>query len=273
MSSFNCHDCSLSSDLIFHMKLSKKVVGQGAPLVLFHGGMGSINHWQRNIDALAEYFTVYAVELPGYGESPSIPKDTPREEYVRVVCESLDEILPHERFSLAGFSFGGIMAALCAARLGSRIVKLSLMGPGGFVPMGPKLDLRKIPDASEGLPAVRAVLKHNLQVMMIADPLKVTEEAIDLHYDNVLRTRFDGRPFSLSPGLMAQCLQQMKCPVQIVWGGADTLCYPNVEPRAAEARAASPSIRIDVVAKAGHWVQFEAPLEVNALMLDFLRPR
>ena len=34
------------------MKLSQKTTGNGPPLVLIHGGMGSINHWHRNASTL-----------------------------------------------------------------------------------------------------------------------------------------------------------------------------------------------------------------------------
>ncbi len=43
--------------------------GSGPPLVLLHGGHGSWAHWARNIDALALHFTVWAPDLPVYGDS------------------------------------------------------------------------------------------------------------------------------------------------------------------------------------------------------------
>ncbi len=252
------------------MELTKKTAGNGPPLVLLHGGMGSINHWQRNFDALARHYTVHALDMPGYGDSPTVPKDIPGDDYVNLVAGALDTTVPAGAFRLAGFSFGGIMAALCAARMGPRILKLSLMGPGGFKRHGPPLDLRKIPRASEGADAMREVLRHNLRVMMCADPAAVTDEAIDLHHANVRRTRYDGRHFSLTPGLMASCLARMTCPAQIIWGEKDALCYPDVQVRVDESRKARPDVRIDVLPGAGHWVQYEAAESVNRLLLEFL---
>lgn len=253
------------------MKLSQKTVGNGPPLVLLHGGMGSINHWHRNFDALAEHYTVHALDMPGYGDSPAVAKDMPRNDYASLMLDALNATVPTGAFRLAGFSFGGIVAAVCAARLGARIHKLSLMGPGGFKWHGPPLDTKKIPRASEGAQVMRDVLGHNLRVMMCARPNSVTEETIDLHHANVQRTRYDGRPFSLTPGLLAKCLKQMTCPVQIIWGESDALCYPDIQPRVAECRAAMPAIRIDVVPGAGHWVQYDAADEVNRVLLKFMK--
>ena len=43
--------------------------GQGAPLLLFHGGGGSWQHWVRNVEPLGHHHTVWAVDLPGFGDS------------------------------------------------------------------------------------------------------------------------------------------------------------------------------------------------------------
>ncbi len=251
------------------MKLVTKTAGSGAPLVLLHGGMGSINHWHRNFDVLAQHFTVHALDMPGYGESPTVPKDMPNDEYVALVMDALNATVPSGSFRLAGFSFGGIISALCAAKMGARIAKISLMGPGGFRRLGKPLDLKKIPRASEGSAVMREVLDYNLRTMMCARA--VTDETIDLHLANVQRTRYDGRHFSLTPGLMATCLREMTCPAQIIWGEKDALCYPNILPRVDEVRAAMPGIRIDVIPDAGHWVQYDAPDTVNSLLLEFFK--
>ena len=117
-----------------------------------------------------------------------------------------------------------------------------MMGPGGFKRVGLSLDMRKIPHVSEGAALMREVLAHNLRVMMLADPAAVTDEAVDLHLANVQRTRYDGRHVSLTPGLMARCLKQITCPVQVMWGERDVMCNP-IPPRIDECRAAMPGIR------------------------------
>ena len=206
--------------------------------------------------------------MPGYGESPTAPKDMPNDDYVALVMDALNATVPAGAFRLAGFSFGGIISALCAAQMGARVEKLSLMGPGGFK-RGAVLELKKIPRASEGPAVMREALRHNLQVMMCAGP--VTDETIDLHLANVRRTRYDGRHFSLTPGLLAKCLKQMTCPVQVIWGAADALCQPSIQPRVDEVRAAMPGIRVDMIPGGGHWIQYDAADEVNRLMLEFFK--
>jgi pimeloyl-ACP methyl ester carboxylesterase len=206
--------------------------------------------------------------MPGYGDSPTVAKSTPEDAYAAMVIAAVEKIAREQPVKLAGFSFGGAIAATVAAALPTRVNGLSLLGAGGFGRSPVALDLRQFPPETAGQGSLRKVLRHNLAVLMIADPANITEEAIDLHFANVRRTRFDGRHVSLS-NMMPSTLPRIACPVQMIWGDRDVLPYPNVQARADAARAARPDMRIDVIPNAGHWVQFEAPEAVNRAMLDF----
>ena len=84
---------------------------------------------------------------------------------------------------MAGFSFGGIIAGLVAARLGRRVRVLVLLGPGGMGLAGAqRLQLLKI--LPKMVPAdIERVHSGNLRILMIADPSKVDELAVFLQID------------------------------------------------------------------------------------------
>jgi len=63
----------------------------------------------------------------------------------------------------------------------------------------------------------------------------------------------------------------MTCPVQVIWGKKDALCYPDIQPYVDECRAAMPGMRIDTIPDAGHWVQYDAAETVNVLLLEFFK--
>ena len=42
------------------------------PLVLLHGGSGSWTHWLRNVEHFAQHRDVWALDIPGFGDS-SLP--------------------------------------------------------------------------------------------------------------------------------------------------------------------------------------------------------
>eukprot|EP01018_Ginkgo_biloba_P025028 Gb_24465 [translate_table: standard] len=57
-------------------KINYAVQGTGSPLLLVHGFGASLGHWRRNIKVLAERYTVYAIDLLGFGASDKPTKFT-----------------------------------------------------------------------------------------------------------------------------------------------------------------------------------------------------
>ena len=90
--------------------------GSGPPLVLIHGLASSRRCWDLVVDDLARDFTVYAVDLPGHGDSDPIPgqAETPATEMARAVGAFLDQ-RDIARAHLVGNSLGGWTALEAAA--------------------------------------------------------------------------------------------------------------------------------------------------------------
>ena len=57
-------------------RMAVRRTGSGPDVVLFHGGMGSWKHWIRNVEPLAQPFTVHALDHPSYGASAPVPRET-----------------------------------------------------------------------------------------------------------------------------------------------------------------------------------------------------
>jgi pimeloyl-ACP methyl ester carboxylesterase len=178
--------------------------------------MGSWNHWTRNLDALAGRFRVHAVDLPGFGDSYPVPKSMGQIEYVDHVLQGIGPIVGTQPFRLAAFSFGAVVAAKTAARLGEQVSRLSLIGAGGFGHVE-TLAMRPIPDESAGDAVRREALRFNLCALMLADPASVTEESLTYYADNFRTTRYDGRHFSMSRSVI-EALDQIRCPLQFIFG-------------------------------------------------------
>jgi pimeloyl-ACP methyl ester carboxylesterase len=243
--------------------------GDGAPVVLFHGGTGSWTHWSRNIQALAARLRVHALDLPGYGAAPSPPSGPDPVAYLHLVSEAVSTLAREEGpLRLVGFSFGGAVSAAIARCLGPDCAAWAGIGPGGFgEAKDRRLDQRQLPPPDD--PGYRAVVRHNLLTMMLAKPESVDEATIDLQCANIAQARFDSRRVSLRATLAVD-LAAVAAPVMAIWGQADQLAWPSVEARAERLRAARPDARIALVPGAGHWAQYEAPASVNALLTDFL---
>ena len=249
--------------------LSYRREGKGPALLMFHGGVGSRNHWERNIPELSRHFTVTAVDLPGFGASADVPPDIGA--YLSLVTDAA-AALGGDRFGLAGFSFGAVVGAAVASRLGRAVEFLSMIAPGGLgVPKGRHLDIRPVPpeglDSAEG----RVALRHNLTVTMFADAATADDTAVELHRSNIARARFDSRRISLQDRLLAD-LRSVRCPLQLIWGKCDAMAYPSIQSRIETIQAVRLDARVDLIVGAGHWVQYERPAETNRALLDFMLP-
>lgn len=246
-----------------------RTLGEGPPLILTHGGSGSWLHWKRNLPALAADHRVIAFDLPGYGESADIAADVTLEGYTAAVQAAVDEVLAGKPADIAGFSFGGLIAATVAAGLGKRCRRLALIAPSGFeAPIGRVLGRKPRRDFPAGREGHRAFLKHNLLSLMLADPASVDEAAIDMHEENLKRARFDNKQISWSDKLLPY-LGRLACPLLLIYGELDKTPHPSRDARVARCRVVKPKLRLAVVPGAGHWAQYERPQALETLLRNF----
>jgi pimeloyl-ACP methyl ester carboxylesterase len=249
--------------MVFHIK------GEGPNFVLLHGGTGSWTHWSRNVDALAQRFTVHVPDLPGCGDSDSIAPLTPFDDYVGAVCRGIEGVLPQGApFHIAGFSFGGFIGTGVAVRLKSRVLRGSLISPSGWFPAKTRrFKLRKRNRSMTDAEA-RDVLRYNLAEQLFHDPARIDEETIDLHAANLARGRFHNAHLSRS-GRIFGTLPEITAPLQILWGAHDLTVNPSIQDRMELVRTIRTDIKFALVPDAGHWSAYEQSEIVNRLLLDW----
>jgi pimeloyl-ACP methyl ester carboxylesterase len=238
----------------------------GPPVLLFHGGHGAWSHWIRNIDALAQARTVWAPDLPGFGES-ALP---PREDHA-AISEALAAgmrrlIAPELPVDIVGFSFGGVVAAHLAAFHPELVRRLILVDTGGLdLPMG-EIDVRGV----RGLAGEerRAVLRANLLSLMLHDPASVDALALHLQAANGRRARIQAEKLVL-PDKLLLILPRVSVQLDAIWGEHDN---PHPDPAAQEGvfRRFQPDLDFRVIPGAGHWTMYERPAAFNRAGLDLL---
>src|SRR3954466_14142942 len=108
--------------------------GTGSPLVLLHALGLSRASWNPVVPTLAEHFDVLAVDLPGFGDSPSLPVGVePSPGALAAAVAGLLDDLGVERPAVVGNSVGGWVALeLAARRPGASLTLLSpaVLWPG-----------------------------------------------------------------------------------------------------------------------------------------------
>ena len=117
-----------------------------------------------------------------------------------------------------------------------------------------------------------AIHRHNLGALMIADPAKIDELAVYLQSTNAPRGRVRSRRFSRADTLV-RALPLVTARLDGIWGGRDATAYPHLDERADTLRSFQPAARFEVIAGAGHWVQYEAADRFNPLLAEIVAQR
>ncbi|WP_290700457.1 alpha/beta fold hydrolase [Amphritea sp.] len=107
------------------MQLNVQISGSGAPLIIMHGLFGTQSNWSGQIKALADHFTVYAIDLPNHGRSPH----TNRTSYP-LMADNIIELMDQHNLDSAhilGHSMGGKVAMQLAMNNPQRVRKLIIV--------------------------------------------------------------------------------------------------------------------------------------------------
>jgi pimeloyl-ACP methyl ester carboxylesterase len=255
-----------SGELVWH------TWGTGEPLLLLHGGSGSWTHWIRNVEALAASGRrVVVPDLPGFGDSARPPDGQDADAVAAALADALPRLLGEAPVDIAGFSFGGLCAALMAAQTPQRVRHLLLVGAPGMGLRTSRLALSSWREqATED--GRRAAHRRNLATLMLHDDAAIDDLAVSLQAANVPRDRMHRRRLALTDVLVSR-LPTLACPVDAIYGAHDAL-YEDVLDRIAPTLRLAPGFgELVLLPGAGHWLQYEAPAAFHRELLRLLAAR
>ena len=245
-------------------RIAYVVRGEGGdPLLLIHGFGGDKNNWLFNHDVLAAERVVYALDLPGHGESEKRIEGDAGPEGMAATLLGFMDALGIERAHLAGHSFGGAVAMTAARRAPERVLSLGLVASAG---LGPEIDA----DYLRGFATTnsRNQLKKLAQ-RLFADDSLVTRSLVE---DLLKYKRLDGVAESLAAIAdsvlegdrqrlqFGETIAALDIPIRLIWGEADRIIP------ATHATALGDAAEVHVLPGAGHMVMMEAAKEVNQLL-------
>jgi pimeloyl-ACP methyl ester carboxylesterase len=111
---------------ILDTKIYYEEYGNGMPLLLFHGGFGSIHDFQKVIPKLSKHFSVIAIDSPGHGRSEQ--SDTLSFDLMSDHFSHMIDLLKLDSINIIGYSDGGITALLLAEKRPDKVKKVIASG-------------------------------------------------------------------------------------------------------------------------------------------------
>lgn len=180
------------------MNINYAEKGNGKPLILLHGWGASLSTFNNVIEEFCEEFRVYAVDLPGFGESDVL---LPLNVYE--VCDVLREFVLKLNIInpiILGHSYGGRIAIIYASRYDvSRLVLVSAAGVKQKLRFNKRFKIR----------VYKALKKCHIPIRMGSKDY--------LNADNVKRIMLVN---AVNTDLSSE-LRNIKCPTLLIYGDKD----------------------------------------------------
>ncbi len=239
----------------------------GETVILIHGFGGDIDNWLFNIEALAETATVYALDLPGHGQSvKSLAK--PGLASLTSALAGFMAKLDIGSAHLVGHSMGGAIAMQMAADHPKKVKSLTLICSTG---LGPEIgDYVENFTAARGRKDLKPVLetlfadKSLVSRQLVDDVLKYKRlDGVEGLLKQLTEALFGGGKQHDAPGAK---LAGKLPPALVIWGKED-----RVIPAAHAGKLAG--AKVHVIENAGHMVYMEKAGEVNALIKNHIAGR
>jgi len=268
-----------------------RVIGQGEPLVVVHGGPGLAHDYLFTpFSRLAADYRLVFYDQRGSGRSDAFkPGEKVTVEDLVDDLEALRQALGLESFNLVGQSWGAIIAIRYTARHPRHVRRLLLLEPA--------------PGSSDALPefqrrmaARRSQQDKDELLALSANPALRTDPALfktwmnlsfksyyfdagkqdleKLAYMDAERIqKFFASSTMFGPYIATFSLYDtmagITCPVLIVHGADDVVPTASVE----RMKAAMPKAELHVIGECGHFVHVEKPNEYFRLIRTFLGAR
>ena len=236
-------------------------------LVLLHGIGASAERWSKVIPFFHEHFRTIVPDIIGFGYSdkPTVEYNIPY--FVKFLKDFLNRV-GVKSASIAGSSFGGLVAAEFAINDINMINKLILVSPAGTMKTSTKT-------LEEYILASLYPTHDNVWRAfnnMAFDPRTVTEETILEFID---RMKLPNAKYAFMSTMLAirnttdlaSRLSKVKSPTIIIWGQNDEM----IPVKYSEDYRNIPNSNVKVIPRCGHTPFTEKPELFSNIAIDFLK--
>lgn len=243
--------------------------GQGEPLVLIHGFGGSKDNFNRVAYYLTNHYTVYSIDVPGFGAST---RDMNADYVINTQIDRVHEIIEKlglQKTHIGGNSMGGWISGAYAAKYPDNVASVWFLAPAGLLESRKSEVIQKFEQTGEIVLTAsnREEFEKIVDIVMYERPAFAPGFVVDAMAaraaaDQPLHQRIY-KDFKSVPSDLATVLSSSsyKGPGLIVWGKEDRVLHVD---GAAELKTAMPGFDVTLMDKVGHVPMMEKPEQVAA---------
>ncbi|HEU0002156.1 MAG TPA: alpha/beta fold hydrolase [Ktedonobacteraceae bacterium] len=255
---------------------------ESKPLLLIHGfGPGASSYeWRKNVDALAEHFRVYALDLLGYGLSDRPAIDYTAETYADLISDFLKEVIGKPAVVVARGETSAYVIA-DAYRRPQLFERLVLVAPSPVMlqetvpgPLNAALKiLLRAPIAGQfayNLLTSRRAIQNYYDAQGYHNPGLITDELVEYIFSSAHQSNARYAAASALTGNLTtdahEPLARLQMPVVVIWGREGTLTPAEAS---AAFKGVNASIETRTLDNASQQPQDEQATKFNALVREF----
>ncbi len=259
--------------------------GNGKKVLLFlHGLSSNSDAWYRNIETLDKDFTCIAIDLPGFGKSYKNADEFTATYFASIVKEFAEK-MNIEKFTLVGHSMGGQTAIKFAAKYPEKLDKLILIAPAGIEKFSvfDGTAMKMVMNPTTIMASTEEQIDRNYHLNFY----KMPKEAAQMIQDrkNIVKSAdFEAHAIAIQKSVkgmlddtITQDLEKISTPTLFLFGKNDAL-IPNkylhptltIDELSKTAQESIKESKLVLIDEAGHFLQFEKPIEVNKEIKEFL---
>jgi len=235
--------------------------GSGPPMLLLHGAGDQAGSWARAAPALLERYRLIVPDLPGHWGSDPSDGPLPMEVMLAGVDALLDARDGGQPVVVVGNSLGAWIGFLVAVDRPDDLDRLVAINGGPIRQDDPAVNL---------FPQTRDEARETMRGLMGPSSPDIPGFVLD----DVVRwsrvgpaARFAATAADLGRWLLDDRLDEVRVPVDLVWGDADALFPPAYAERLA---SGLPRARLTLVPGCGHVPHRECPAELTDALLGAL---
>lgn len=243
--------------------------GQGEPLLLIHGFGGSKDNFNRVARYLTKHYTVYAIDVPGFGAST---RQMDADYVINAQAERVHQIIKKlglDSVHIGGNSMGGWISGAFAAKYPEETSSVWFLAPAGMKASRKSEVIQLFERTGKVMLTAgnREEFDKIVDVVMFKRPAFAPGFVVDAMAeraakDQALHMRIY-KDFKTIPSDLPEVIQasNYKGPALIVWGKQDRVLHVD---GAAELKAAMPMADVILMDETGHVPMMEKPEQVAA---------
>jgi pimeloyl-ACP methyl ester carboxylesterase len=261
----------------------------GPPVVMIHGASSNLESMRPLGDLLAKHHRVILIDRPGHGWSTrdDLENSTPAMQ-ARMIDEALEK-LGAGGVVVVVHSLAGALGALLALDYPRRVAGLVMLAPVAYPWPGGVGWYNKVVT----MPALGPLLAYTISVplgLIVSEPgarsvfapqtvpagfVKDSATLLLVRPRELLANSWDLVTLKAAVAEQAPRYGNIKAPVVVITGDADTTVSPNIHSR--RLAATVPNAKLIVLPGVGHMVQYAAPelvvREIETMIADSAAPK